>query len=42
MTNGILQHVYIDQTLAANIVEAEYNFGTKMVSGNEYVITQKG
>ena len=42
MTNGILQHVYIEQTPAANIVEAEYNLQTKMVQGNEYVITRLG
>ena len=41
LIKGILMYDYIDSVIAINIIEAEYIFNDKIISGEEYVITIK-
>ena len=39
LVKGILMYTYVDKSIAENIIDAEDLFETKMVSGEQYVIT---
>ena len=41
LIKGILMYDYVYNVIAINIIEAEYLFNDKIISGEEYVITIK-